>query len=148
MDNKFIVKGATIKVLLPTVKGVSKSTGNPYVIKEVVVTLPGDDQYPRELVLKVMKQELIVKLEVIGVGGVVPELEFDPSAREYNGRWYGENKLWRVESEVAQPAQPVQFQQTVVPLAVERDKARSQFSQPQQRMPETLIQQSDDGLPF
>lgn len=138
MDNKFIVKGATIKVLLPTVKGVSKSTGNPYVIKEVVVTLPGEEQYPKELVLKTMSQELIDKLEFLGVGGIIPELEFDPSAREYNGRWYGENKLWRIGMENVQP------QPTSVPAQQAPTPTPTQWS----RTLGSAQQNHDDGLPF
>lgn len=74
--------------------GVSKTTGTPWKTQEYVLeTL--DDQYPRKFVFSVFGEERIA-LYNISLGEVV-KVFFDFNGREYNGRWYNDIRVWKVE---------------------------------------------------
>lgn len=102
------IQNVTINALLPTVEGTSKA-GNPYVIKECIIGIDTNAQYPQQMLCKTMSREVITALESCGVGATLASIDVDFAVRDYNGRYYGENKLWRVNTATVAPvAQPAQ----------------------------------------
>lgn len=87
-----------VKHLFPTQSGTSKKTGNPYQIKEVVFEIPTDNaDYPQSICAKTMNSAVIEALDNAQPGDGFASVDIDFEAREYNGRYYTDNKLWRVE---------------------------------------------------
>lgn len=92
--------------------GVSSRTGNPwktqdYVIEETV------GQYPKRMVFNVFGEENISRFN-IQVGQELT-VSFDINAREYNGRWFNDIRVWNVAP--APSATPMGAQPTPQPTA-------------------------------
>lgn len=79
-----------IIAVLPPASGTSKK-GNPWRSQEFV--LETQEQYPRKLAFKVMKDDILNM--GISVGHVV-EIDFDIDAREWQGRWFNSVTCWKV----------------------------------------------------
>lgn len=96
-----------VKYLFPTQSGTSKKTGNPYQIKEVVFEIPTDNpDYPQSICAKTMNAAVISILEAAKVGDAYASVDIDFEAREYNGRYYTDNKLWLITGATQPAAQP------------------------------------------
>lgn len=80
----------TITHLLPEVTGTSKTTGNPYTIREFVIEV-NDEGYKSLVHFKAINGKA-EELHDAVVGDIV-EVSYKPSAREHNGRWYDEQNL-------------------------------------------------------
>lgn len=80
---------------MPTQCGTSKA-GNPYKVKQVIINIGNDAQYPQGLVCKVLNEECIKTLERMGEGAALESVDVDFYVNEYNGKYYQENRLWRV----------------------------------------------------
>lgn len=89
--------------------GVSSRTGNPwktqdYVIEETV------GQYPKRMVFNVFGEDNINRFNI--QPGQELTVSFDINAREYNGRWFNDIRVWNVvpatpgAAPAAQPAAP------------------------------------------
>lgn len=89
------ITNVVINQLLPTKTGTSKA-GNAYVIKEAIIGLPSDSQYPQTMLVKTMSQDVINQLEGAGIGATLASIDVDFYTNEYNGRHYQENRLWRI----------------------------------------------------
>lgn len=89
----------TIKQVFQPQSGISKNTGNTYTTQTIIITY--GDQYPKDLALTLMTKQV----EQYG-GYLRPGLRlkfsFDASSKEYNGRYYTECTVWKIESLQAQ----------------------------------------------
>lgn len=84
--------------------GVSSRTGNPwktqdYVIEETM------GQFPKRMAFNVFGEENINRFN-IQVGQELT-VSFDINAREYNGRWYNDIRVWNVAPAAQAVAQPI-----------------------------------------
>lgn len=84
--------------------GVSSRTGNPwksqdYVIEETM------GQFPKRMAFNVFGEENISRFN-IQVGQELT-VSFDINAREYNGRWYNDIRVWNVAPAAQAVAQPI-----------------------------------------
>lgn len=84
--------------------GVSSRTGNPwktqdYVIEETM------GQFPKRMAFNVFGEENISRFN-IQVGQELT-VSFDINAREYNGRWYNDIRVWNVAPATQAVAQPI-----------------------------------------
>lgn len=96
----------TIKQVMQPQSGTSRQ-GNAYTTQTILITY-GGGQYSKELALTLMTKQV----ETYGSylrPGLQLKFHFDASSREYNGRYYTECTVWKIESLQAQPqAQPYQ----------------------------------------
>ena len=72
--------------------GKSSKTGNPWMIQEYVLEIPG--QYPRRCMFSIYGEERIKQMNV--QMGEDLTIQFDIDARQYNGRWYNDIKVYNV----------------------------------------------------
>lgn len=56
-----------------------------------------DSQYPAKAVFSVFGDDKVNNLARYNIGERL-NVSFNLSAREYNGRWYGEARAWRIEA--------------------------------------------------
>ena len=85
--------------LMPEVSGTSKA-GNAYTLREFVIEV-NDEGYRNPLHFKALGSAVGELAEA--VEGDTVEVSYKPTAREYNGRWYDENRLLHVNV-IRQPA--------------------------------------------
>lgn len=83
--------GRIIEVMEPK-SGKSSKTGNPWMIQEYVLEIPG--QYPRRCMFSIYGEERIKQMNV--QMGEYLTIQFDIDARQYNGRWYNDIKVYNV----------------------------------------------------
>lgn len=81
---------AKIVQLLPLQQGEGKN--GPWKKQEVVVETDG--QYPKKVLFVVWGDK--INEQILRPGNVV-NFFFDIEAREYNGRWYNDVKVWKME---------------------------------------------------
>ena len=117
--------GRIIKVLDQR-GGVSSRTGNPWKMQDFVIE-ETIGQFPKRMVFNVFGEE-----------------NLDINAREYNGRWYNDVRVWNVVA--AAPAQPVATAQPAVQPAAPFPPAE-QAPAPAQTAFEAAPDESSD-LPF
>lgn len=72
--------------------GTSSKTGNPWMMQEYVIEVPG--QYPRHCAFTVFGEDRIKQLN-IQVGEDLT-VQFDIDAREYNGQWFNDFRAYNV----------------------------------------------------
>lgn len=95
----------TIKEVFQPQSGTS-SKGNAYTTQTILITY--GDQYPKDLALTLMTKQVEQYGAYLAPGQRL-KFSFDASSREYNGRFYTECTVWKIESLQAQPqAQPYQ----------------------------------------
>ncbi len=128
--------GKVIKVLEAR-KGVSKSTGNPWMMQDYVIET--HENFPRRMVFNVFGEDKIKQFNI--QEGEEINVFFDINAREYNGRFYNDIRAWRIDrvqpGQAPEPpaAQPFAAAQPAAPAT----SAPAAFSQ---------SQDSTDDLPF
>lgn len=93
--------GRIIKALEPR-SGVAKSTGNPWKMQDFVIE-ETVGQYPRRMAFNVFGEDKLAKFNI--QEGQELTVSFDINAREYNGRWYNDVRVWQVQA--AAQAAPV-----------------------------------------
>lgn len=92
MDLK--IKGKVIKVL-PTQSGVSKEKGTPWASQDLVLEITENEKFTKKFLCTIKGKE---RIDAIGVKeGETITVSFDTDAHEYNGKWYGQNNVWKVE---------------------------------------------------
>lgn len=109
----------TIIAVLPVKSGVSARTGNPWMIAEYVLEVPG--QYPKKFCFTIFGEDRIKQFNIQS-GEQNVTVQFDIDAHEFNGRWFNEIRAYNVihasqqanapqpaQAAVAQPAQPDMF---------------------------------------
>lgn len=72
--------------------GTSSKTGNPWMMQEYVIEVPG--QYPRHCAFTVFGEDRIKQLNI--QNGDDLTVQFDIDAREYNGRWFNDFRAYNV----------------------------------------------------
>lgn len=107
--------GRIIKVLEPR-GGVSNRTGNPWKTQDFVIE-ETVGQYPKRMVFNVFGEDNLARFNI--QEGQELTVSFDVNAREYNGRWFNDIRVWNVvpaatATPVAQPAAP--FAQSAAPF--------------------------------
>ena len=117
-----------IIAVLPAKSGVSTKTGNNWMTQEYVIEVPG--QYPKRCAFSVFGEDRIKQFNI--QSGDEVTIQFDIDAREFNGRWYNDVRVYNVIRG--------QVQQAVV---TNTSVASSSFPSPEET-------QSSDGdeLPF
>lgn len=101
-----VTEKGTLTHLMPEVSGTSKA-GNPYTLREFVIEV-NDEGYKNYVHFKAGGGTVRDLAEA--VEGDTVEVTYKPTAREYNGRWYDENRVLHVDvirqPAVNAPAQP------------------------------------------
>ena len=99
--------GRIIKVLEPR-GGVSNRTGNPWKTQDFVIE-ETVGQYPKRMVFNVFGEDNLSRFNI--QEGQELTVSFDINAREYNGRWFNDIRVWNVVPAVsaAPAAQPQSF---------------------------------------
>lgn len=84
--------------------GTSSKTGNPWMMQEYVIEVPG--QYPRHCAFTVFGEDRIKQMNI--QNGEDLTVQFDIDAREYNGKWYNDFRAYNVirGQQIPQPVQP------------------------------------------
>lgn len=103
-----IKEKGTISFMSEVQSGVAQS-GNPWYRQTIVVDVAGFNGSFRKIALQA-SGNVVADLEQMQIGSKV-EISYQVTAREYNGRWYNNVDLYKVESLVDQP----QMQQPVAP---------------------------------
>lgn len=132
--------GRIIKVLDQR-GGVSSRTGNPWKMQDFVIE-ETIGQFPKRMVFNVFGEENLNRFNI--QEGQELTVSFDINAREYNGRWYNDVRVWNVVA--AAPAQPVATAQPAAQPAAPFPPAE-QASTPAQNAFEAAPDESSD-LPF
>lgn len=132
--------GRIIKVLDQR-GGVSSRTGNPWKMQDFVIE-ETMGQFPKRMVFNVFGEENLNRFNI--QEGQELTVSFDINAREYNGRWYNDVRVWNVVA--AAPAQPVVTAQPAAQPAAPFPPAE-QASTPAQNAFEAAPDESSD-LPF
>lgn len=106
--------------------GVSSRTGNPwktqdYVIEETM------GQFPKRMAFNVFGEENISRFN-IQVGQELT-VSFDINAREYNGRWYNDIRVWNVAPAAQAVAQPIAAAAQASAPVAQSAPAASSFTQ-------------------
>lgn len=127
------IKG-TIEKILPMVEGVSKSSGQPWQSREIIIRLnEGVAEYPRRILVKGFTKHMAA-ISMLREGMAV-RAQVDFGVREYNGRYYMDASLYTIEQEGAQQAPQ--------PMAQPAPQPAPQFA------PQPLPPQSGmEALPF
>ncbi len=95
----------TIKEVFQPTSGTSQR-GNAYTTQTLIITY--GDQYPKDLALTLMTRQVETYSARLAPGQRL-KFFFDVSSREYNGRFYTECTVWKIESlQPQQQAQPYQ----------------------------------------
>ena len=79
--------------------GTSSKTGNPWMMQEFVIEMPG--QYPRHCAFTVFGEDRIKQMNI--QNGEDLTVQFDIDAREYNGKWYNDFRAYNVIREQINP---------------------------------------------
>lgn len=101
----------TITFMSDVQSGMSQN-GNPWYRQTIVVDVAGFNGSYRKVALQA-SGNLVGDLETAQIGDKV-EISYQVTAREYNGKWYNNVDLYKVE--FLEPAMP-QMQQPVAPAA-------------------------------
>ena len=134
--------GRIIKVLEQRA-GVSNRTGNPWKMQDFVIE-ETMGQFPKRMVFNVFGEDNLNRFNI--QEGQELTVSFDINAREYNGRWYNDVRVWNVMPAAA--AQPVAAQPTAgAPAAAPFPPAEQPAAQPAQTAFEAAPDESSD-LPF
>ena len=138
--------GRIIKVLEQR-GGVSARTGNPWKMQDFVIE-ETIGQFPKRMVFNVFGEENLNRFNI--QEGQELTVSFDINAREYNGRWYNDVRVWNVvAATAAHPAavQAAPFPPAGAPAAAPFPPADQPAAQPAQAAFEAAPDESSD-LPF
>ena len=84
---------------LPVKSGVSQRTGEQWQSREYVIET--QEQYPKKICFEVFG---IDKLKEFNIrNNDLIKVNFDITAREYNGKWYNSIRAWKVELPMQEP---------------------------------------------
>ena len=97
---------------MPTQKGVSKKSGNPYMSREYVLEVPG--RFTSHMVFKVFGEDRLRHFDIRQNDEVT--VKFDIDANEYQGKWYTSITAYDVIKVGQQVAQQQQQQVSAPPM--------------------------------
>ena len=100
----FVKERGTIAVMSEVQSGVSQS-GNNWSRQTIVVDVVGYNGNYRKVMLQA-SGNVVADLETIMVGDKV-EITYQVTAREWNGKWYNNVDLYKIESTEEKAQQPV-----------------------------------------
>lgn len=83
----------TIIAILQAQSGVSARTGNPWMLQQYVIEVPG--QFPKRCVFTIFGEDRIKQFN-IQQGEQNVTVQFDIDAHEFNGRWFNEVRAYNV----------------------------------------------------
>ena len=129
------ISGKIIVVQEPKT-GTSSKTGNPWMMQEYVIEIPGI--YPRHFAFTVFGEDRIKQLDIKNGEDLTVQFEID--AREHNGKWYNDFKAYNIVRGQLIP-QPVH---QVIPNKGED----LPFLPPSTNSDEQLFTNDGSGLPF
>ena len=136
------ITGKIIKALEPR-SGVSARSGSNWCVQEFVIeTIEG--QYPRRCVFEVFGEDRLKQMN-IQVGEQMT-VSIDVDAREYNGRWFNSLRAWKVDRNVAAPAEASYLNPAAAPQAT-GVPAPARAPVPAPEAP-AASQNAGDDLPF
>ena len=78
---------------LPVKSGVSKKTGEQWQSREYVIET--QEQYPKKMCFEVFGTDKLKEFNIRNNDLI--KVNFDITAREYNGKWYNYIRAWKVE---------------------------------------------------
>ncbi len=133
--------GKIIAVLEPR-SGVSTRTGNSWKSQEFVIEVPG--QYPRKCVFTVFGEDRLNQFNI--QMGEELTISFDIDAREYNGRWYNDVRVYNV-SRGATPVAAAPIGAAPATVSFAPQAGQQAVASPFPPAPEAVGDDSD-GLPF
>jgi hypothetical protein len=131
--------GKIIKALEPR-SGVSGRTGNPWKMQDFVIE-ESTGQFPKRMVFNVFGEENLMRFNI--QEGQELTVSFDINAREYNGRWYNDVRVWNVMP--AAQVQPIGAQPAAQPAVPFPPTAEAQPAVPAQTA--APAQTSFDAMP-
>ena len=133
--------GRIIKALEPR-GGVSSRTGNPWKMQDFVIE-ETVGQFPKRMAFNVFGEDNLNRFNI--QEGQELTVSFDINAREYNGRWYNDVRVWNVmpATQAAPTGAPQPGEQPIAPFP----PADQPAAQPAQASFETAPDDSSD-LPF
>jgi hypothetical protein len=144
----FVKERGTIAVMGEVQSGTSQS-GNTWSRQTIVVDVVGYNGNYRKVALQA-SGNMVADLEGYRVGDKV-EVTYQVTAREWQGKWYNNVDLYKIES-ADQPVQQTQVQQPVAPSAPEipannqpRVRGRQQTTP---LVPPGHIEPQGEDLPF
>ena len=132
--------GRIIKALEPR-GGVSSRTGNPWKMQDFVIE-ETIGQFPKRMAFNVFGEENLNRFNI--QEGQELTVSFDINAREYNGRWYNDIRVWNAVP-AGQAQAPAAGAQPAVPFPP-ADQPAAQAA-PAQSAFEAASDESSD-LPF
>ena len=113
---------------LPVKSGVSQRTGEQWQSREYVIET--QEQYPKKICFEVFGTDKLKEFNIRNNDLI--KVNFDITAREYNGKWYNSIRAWKVEhanqdgsvvgSTSAAPAPQAAAQAAPAPAAQEREE--------------------------
>jgi hypothetical protein len=86
------IAGKIIQVL-PLAQGMSKATGKEWKKQDYVLETTNDN-FPKKVAFGLFNER--ISQYNINLGDIVT-ISFDVESREFNGRWYTDLRVWRVE---------------------------------------------------
>lgn len=84
----------TITSIEDVVTGESKATGKEWAKVGFVINTGGD--FPKDVYFTYFGLDKVDKFNKFNKVGDKVEVSFEPSSREYEGRWYNDNNAWKV----------------------------------------------------
>ena len=84
-----------------------------------------EGNFPAQVCMHVWGDDKVRELDKYQVGDKV-KVSFNLSSREYNGRWYTDVRVWRIEPAVSQVVQPAP-QMPVPPMPTDDDLPSGPF---------------------
>ena len=125
-----------VKKILPLRSGVSQRTGNEWKSLPFIFEFfeHDTDHYSQTVVLETFDTRVIDNLKE----GMEVRCGFEHRTREYDGKFYNEMRLYKIESVKREnkPAEPTNGDPSVI------------VPQPQNNAPQTAKNDADDDLPF
>lgn len=108
------IKGSIVQIC--TVSETEKKDGSG-VFRQQTFVIQTEGQYPQKVALLIRKDEMIESFEKYNSEGQEVLVKFNAVSREWNGKWFTDLIVWRVES-VRNNAQQTPAPQPVAPAPV------------------------------
>lgn len=116
------IKGSIVQICTP--QRTPKKDGSG-VFRQQTFVIQTDGQYPKKVALLIKKDEMIESFEKYNSEGQEVLVKFNAESREWNGKWFTDLIVWRVESvrnntqqaPAPQPVAPAPINSSVPPSA-------------------------------
>lgn len=118
------IKGSIVQIC--TVSETEKKDGSG-VFRQQVFVIQTDGQYPKKIAFLIKKEEMLESFEKYNSEGQEVLVKFNAESREWNGKWFTDLIVWRVESirnnakQAPQPTAQAPVQSSVPPAEGDKD---------------------------